>query len=488
MVFDRQFIISPNGFEQLDEWNSLNLFDGTVLAYSNKLHITANKGCSVVLLGHAWQTIPGLSSPEDIISNWDASTPLETVYEAEQSWCGRYVIFFYGIILTDCCGTLGVFYSGGMVSSSIAVMCLAQGLKVENPPIVFGRKPDFVPGPLTTYKNIMRLLPSQVYNLHTREALTRPLLPSGILSFFTAEERTASFIKHYTTSLRNMRYHFPNAKIWLALTGGVDSRTAMAMLEASMIDYATFTNWHPGISEADKDIPPRLANVMGKEYHFFNRGVFLQARQSEYDTHTAGYAADQDRNFWAYQQYDRLKDDCNEVVLLRNSVWECAIDYYGDKKDAFDIERIYPYAKNTPVFWNSLIAWSKMVETDTQNSSIIPTVRCYWDQRMGSWLSSIEQSFDLMDGITSIQITNCRLFLSILMGYKDRHTKKHQMAIIRNIAPSLANIPYEKQYNGYSLKSAPDLKLKIKLGTTFYKQRAIMAVKSVVKKILSIVH
>ena len=53
-----------------------------------------------------------------------------------------------------------------------------------------------------------------------------------------------------------------------------------------------------------------------------------------------------------------------------------------------------------------------------------------------------------MDGIVSIQIANCRLFLSLLFGFddEDRIKKTHEEKIVKALCSFLDNIPYDYQH------------------------------------------
>lgn len=66
------------------------------------------------------------------------------------------------------------------------------------------------------------------------------------------------------------------------------------------------------------------------------------------------------------------------------------------------------------------------------------------EERHGAWLSSIEQGFDLMEGLVSVECCNSRRFFSILTGFsdKDKKRKKHEMMIVRQLCPVLAKYRY----------------------------------------------
>lgn len=455
MIDDKQFLIGPSPLERKD-WNTLQLADGKLyLSYHNKLRITHNAAATAVLIGDAWQALPDKPSPEELITADKGQLTPPQVYEMEQSWCGRYVLIYNNRLTTDACGMLNIFYSATHVSSSLNILCQITGTELQYPDIAYGVSPSFMLGPYTNYDGILRLLPSQSLNLASLPlAETRPLMPAGITPFTSDQERTQFFVDIFTTALRNMQQHFPQHQVWLALTGGVDSRTTMGLLEASGISYRTFTAWHDRITEGDKDIPPHLAATLGHDHLFIPRGQFSQTKYDDYTVHSAGYAVDQDRNFWAYGQYSQLQDRNPLVLILRGSAWGCVIDHYRHHSNPLDIYRLYPHARHYEPMRKSIEQWEHIVANDPYNHDINIWTRLFWDQREGCWLGSLEQAYDVMDGITSIQACNCRLFISTLMGFdqKERFRKLHEKKILRHVCPAICNIPYDRQYNGYSLK------------------------------------
>lgn len=483
MLHDRQFIISHSQ-RCRQGWQSVVLANGLYLSHCPKLSVACNKTRSVLLLGDAWQVLPDEPSPADIVGSMDTNLSMEEVFRLEQSWCGRYILIYGNQLLLDNCGMLGVFYTEKTISSSISLLCETEGRPVVLPPIRFGQSPNFIPGPLTTYEGVLRLLPSQILNIANRQVAFRPLMPFGVTKYESERHRIDAFISMYTTSLRNMQARFPGRQIWLALTGGVDSRVVMSLLEASGVGYKTFTAWHERISEGDKDIPPYLAETLGKEHRFLQRRELSQQRYDEYTAHTAGYATDQDRNFWAYGQYPQLLDEGLEVIIMRNSIWECADDHYRHYTDPLDIWRLYPYANEQQR--QSIEQWLSIVADDRYNKEINSWTRLFWEQREGCWLSSLEQGYDMMDGITSVQACNCRLFMSNLMGFdeRERFLKIHEKKILRQLCPVLLKFPFSTAYNGYSLKQGLSFCEKMSYFLRYRKKRTIQSAKRTVKKII----
>ena len=327
------------------------------------------------------------------------------------------------------------------------------------PDISHRRMPDFVPGIRTPYTDVLRLLPSQLLNYTTKETCSRPLLIDKAPKYGTEEDRIKDFVRHFVHSIQNFSKLFPNHQIWLALTAGRDSRTTLTCFEKAQVNYCTFTLWHNNISRPDCIIPKRLAKAIHRPYRFIehDESQFSQKRYEDYKIHTSGMAVDADWLFYTYNQYQALQEAQRKIVIVRNSAWEIACDYYrgiyGDK--CLDLATLYPGILNNKDFYNATMEWKEqVVGKDQMNSQMSFNDRIFWDLREGCWLSSIEQSLDIMDDIVSIQIANSRLILSLLYGfsYQERIRKIHEEKITASICPEFTKIPYDYQYETVSQK------------------------------------
>ena len=111
----------------------------------------------------------------------------------------------------------------------------------------------------------------------------------------------------------------------------------------------------------------------------------------------------------------------------------------------FDTTKVFPKAKKHELYCKALRLWEELVNHDTINKGINLWDRVMIEERHGAWLSSIEQGFDLMEGITSVECCNSRRFFSILIGFsdKDKKGKKHQKSIVKQICPTLSKYRYQ---------------------------------------------
>lgn len=285
---------------------------------------------------------------------------------------------------------------------------------------------------------------------------SRQLLPDGIGEYLDDECRIDTFINSFTTSLRNMSLSVGDRKILIALTGGYDSRTLLALAHYADIHYECFTLEHEIMTIGDAETPQRLCDQLKCPYTYLSRKAEDYSKElvDEYRLHTDGLANDKDMIYYAHRQYQKLCEKFGKVVFLRSSVWENAVEYYRKFiGEEFNPEIIYDNynAPNGTLVHDSLheyFEWCKLNE----QKGISDCNRFYWELREGCWLSSIEQGFDLIDDGISLQPANCRNLLSILMSFpkEERIVKEHQVKIIKTACPEISDIPFgsNKRLNG----------------------------------------
>lgn len=456
MINKKQFIIAKKKIHSSD-YIYVELKNNYILSYHKDLNIYINKQYEIILLGIAWQVKEKKEDPvseiEKLAEKYEGYIPEEEILRMEESWCGRYVLIVNEKIYLDATGLLGIFYSREGISSSCMMLAEIMGL----PQIIY--RPTFgfnwLPGPLTQYEQIKRLLPSQIYNYNDQTINSRQLLATHIPRYKDEQERIEAFSELFSNSLHNLQDMFPEKKILIALTGGYDSRTLLALAEYAGIDYMCYTLEHKKISEGDTKIPPKLCAALKKDYIYVPRGKnFSEKLKRNYEIHTAGLADDEDKRFYAYGQYQELVEKYGNVVLLRSGVWETATYYFEkfiDNNRKLDFESIYSFFMGDGLVKKSLEFYARWINK-TPLPGLSECNRFYWEQRDANWLSSIEQSFDIMDGVISLQPLNSRLLLSILVDFpvEERRIKMHQMKIISFASPCLAEIEYgKKKLNTY---------------------------------------
>lgn len=462
MVDDKQFIITPPHLAckiiHANLWSNnqiITLSNGYELHFHQDLKVITNETNSVVLLGNAWQVTSDTESPVETVKTMPATADYKQMIEYEKYWCGRYLLIVNGKIMLDLTGSLGVFYDENFVSSSLNILCKVNNASIKYPNIKWGGIPDYVPGPMTPYNSTRRLLPSQILEISTKGLAYRKLLPDVVFQGYKDDVLISKIEQSFCVSAQNMRKEFSDADFWLALTGGRDSRLTMSLLELANIDYKTFTCWNPHITTADIDLPYVLSELAGRRHVYIPRkeNALDENKAKDYDEHTAGMAVDTDRNYYIYGQYQRLIKN-RPIAILRSGVVELTCKYLmkahnlknvSKKEAAFAPCLVYPSPYPEKYIAESFDSWEAIAKGDKENQDMSLWDRMYLELRCGSWLSSIEQSYDVMDNINSIQIWNCRYFMSLLMGFKLSHRiyNKHEEMICNHAYPQFKRIPYD---------------------------------------------
>ena len=432
------------------------LANSFALHYAPDLNISFHND-QIVLIGHAWQANPECPSPIEELTALSEKEQVthEDLFAIEKNWCGRYLLIADGWIYLDACGLINIFYSKDTIASSLGVLSTVENREVILPPIEHRKSPDFVPGMMTLYEGVRRLMPSQLLNITTGTTQLRPLLIDPIPSFASDEEGISTLSTYFIHSVRNLAKAFAGYDIWVASTSGRDSRTSIALMHKAGIKFSTFTLWHQHISHADSILPRRIAKALHLNYRFVKRRQtqFSQQRYDDYRAHTAGMAVDEDWRFYAYNQYPALCQGRRPIVILRSGIWGIANEYYTRKfgEKGKNLSFIYPGILQTDWLRHSAEEWEAMVKADPLNTQIGWIDRIYWELREGCWLASIEQSFDVMDGITSFQLFNSRLLIGTLLRFslQDRLSKSEENKIALSTCPVLSTVPYDYQYDAF---------------------------------------
>ena len=434
----------------LPGWQALPLSGGWVLSCHKKLDVFYLPKHGLLLLGLAWQALPGKASPEQELEALSARTdgPIadEQLMALEESWCGRYVLICGERVFTDACALLPVFYSPAGLSSDLTLLAETMGLdtNIYEP----GKVMNWMPGPMTPYPEIARLMPGQICCFESGRIRPRPLTALSLPDTEDGEARVRVFADLFANSLRSMRARLPGRKMLLALTGGYDSRTLFALAKYAGLDFDAFTLEYDGIYADDVTLPKELCRQAGTVHRYIPRdhGRYSASLEDEYLRHTAGLIRDADRLSYAHGQYQALTEDGTQAALLRGSIWETAVDFYGrsfdrdgPKSDFYDWFCVPERSREK----RSLAQYF-----DWQQSHPQPGLSAcddfYWQQRAACWLSPIEAGFDLLENAVSVQPLNCRLLISMLLDFprEERITKEHQAKIIRYACPEIAGVPF----------------------------------------------
>lgn len=146
-----------------------------------------------------------------------------------------------------------------------------------------------------------------------------------------------------------------------------------------------------------------------------------------YIKHSNGFAKDEDALSYSFGQYDRLAGTDENAIILRSGIWGIVMEYFRsfcNNDGTLDIEKMKksrPQLVNDPNAVQSLIHYLKYLDR-TESFHLKPVDRYHWEIRVGCWLSSVEQSCDMIDNTTFLQPCNSRIFLALLKKLAEQET------------------------------------------------------------------
>jgi hypothetical protein len=446
----RQFLIGPAPVLVDEEWTSIDVGDGMHLSFERALPITPvrdrDRG-AWYLLGRAVQSDPTRAAPPDEI----AAARTAEVDLLTSTWSGRWVLVGDGAVHPDAAGLLGCFYAGDsrdcslVVSSSAALLREQVDPGTASPPLRYRVGMGWYPPPASRFKGIRRLLPSQALTLDGAgdPVRHRPLLVDQPKAGY--DETLAQLETSLRTVLRNLAK--TGRPLWLALTGGYDSRLLLAAMRREGLEFTTFT-WETSIlTKADRTIPPLLAKDVRVRHRFLTRRRFHEERLRIFDEHTAFHTADLDRELIPWGQYEELPPDA--IVILGNVIPLGSLHFYGRLTAHLDVvESVaegYGFAehhRDSPAHWDGIRKWADWIHAHPERGMDWRD-RFYWEQLVAGWCSSCEQATDFVD-VECASPAACQSIMAeeLSIDPAKRYNKRWQVDLTYRMAPSLTDHPY----------------------------------------------
>lgn len=447
IVNRRQFILT-NFYSEVDGFKC-EKFYGYFFCYQEDLkrsYICDRYGKKWILLGEAYSVKEKGSTPEKELKE----TEFKSVEDVYFFWTGRWCLIGDGEVHTDATGMMSLYYyvSKGerwIVSPSLNLVYSSfredfVGFKQKMIP---NASIDWYPAPLTKVRNVYRTFNSQKLSIFETGIKTsyRDVI-NYQFSKLSDEDKRVRLTNYLCNAVYNVS-KFSGRKIWMALTAGTDSRIVLAALLKMGIDFSTYTFDHEAISNGDKNIPFELAKRFGFNHKLIKRTENKPniAWMRKYDEHTFYNIDDADRKFYGYGQYAQIPDD----VITIKSVFEICRGFYYEKiktPNGFKrkIKEYYPDIVSHSSYEESIDLWFNWAERHKNHMDIRD--RFYMEQRIGGWLSTLQQSLDMFP-MTQILITNSAAILSSGYWYSQEEKEKNRIVYeqIENMKSELLDIP-----------------------------------------------
>ena len=424
----RQFCIARSRQQFGPDWCHIDLPDGFTLSYQAHLPIQRIKTETgeTLIIGRCFSSISGSAATCDL--------------------AGRFAILDWPHLRTDAAGLMALYYGGTehqpFVTSSPALAAKLQNAK-DFLQIQLNWKMglNWIPSPGSRVGGVARLMRDQAVKIPSLaiEFFPRPVTPLG--SFEESRLVLTSGLAHVLGQVEKS-----HEKVYLALTGGLDSRTLFAVLLARGIKFEAITQSYPGANPNDAKVAADLCRYAGVRHRLVPMEEPDVKAAAALSLHTANSSDGSDEHYlFPGNSYRFLeKDD----ALIRGGCLELGRRFYQHKFGGLELSEatgeqvLSKFKSDAHVevvrFLDKWLAWRR-----SHWNGLDLTDNFYLDQRLGGWLSAIEQSLDVLPG-NSVQPVNCERFFSSLiapMSQEERSTGALQREVIRHLDSKLLKIP-----------------------------------------------
>lgn len=359
---------------------------------------------------------------------------------------GRHIIFWGdengSKICSDATGMKIVAYHTNRTLISSHVMLIQEIAKEEEnkqyEKIIKVTNRYNLPGNITKYENIKILTPNTLFSLNNK--IVNRFWPRKDIKMLNLEDIVNSIIKDSKTQLELIS---KEKNLLLSLTGGIDSRTTLAMAREYVGNIEFFTYSFKNTSnivyildyEVAKDIAQNLE--LNHKPFYINKGEnYNQFKEilklnSFFKQHSYALAKSY------YDLYSEKKD----LVHIRSNLYEIIkVDYREIRAsiDSFNLDgivkclfmsedkNVYQFCEN----YMNEIQMNNIFNYDGYD------LLC-WEQCMGTWYSDLIIESDL--SFDSMELINCRRILEkfLSVSFEDRQNEKVQKSIINKKWPEL---------------------------------------------------
>ncbi len=461
-VHRRQFLLAGTPQQAAEGWGQLRLGERLYLSHCPELALQAvhdAEGLLWAVLGTAVDSQVNAASLRGGVVAAIRASRSDDVTRLVHTWSGRWLLVSSNCIVGDAAALMGLHYLGAgsrfMASTSTAL--LAQHAAVCR---ADGRVPgwyglDWYPPPGTKYRQVYKLLPDQTLYPATGEVRFFDRLQSFPLGLPSTLGDLVELLRiGLVATVRSLAEAQPGRPFTLALTAGLDSRTSFSVLVDAGVKFDTCTFQHSRISDADRSLPPTIAARHGVPHRFIPSAPPDERLQNIFDRHTDWSVFGADRESYAAGCFGHL---LGERWFIRSGCWELARRYFHRKLQAINLDDVVArpgrVVRRFNTFVNigessvALARWARWRSDHAVTADWRDLF--YRDQRLGGWLSAIEQSLDLADP-TSVHMVNGDLFYRLLLAAArlGEPPEALQAALIERCCPGLMDFPVNPDSGG----------------------------------------
>ena len=420
--------------------------------------LRSTDGREYFLLGLAvLADVPGSS-----VERMFASKHSSDIEEWTGFWAGKWALISAERCWQDAAGLLGVYYrrTGGdlWISSSPAILggYLPNVAPAARLPwkIAHEKGMDWIPAPLTTRENVFKLL--ALRTIDPRSGEIRPV------RFSAACGSAAHDVRLLSSTLKTVMGNWGGLAFrerMVGLTAGFDTRTVLAATKAADVRFEAFTDVHPLLGRADRDLPPRLAARIGIIHSFRDDPELeladIRAREAAIIAHMDRAIFHPTAAMCASGRADHMHDPGLTIASGHGfEIGRCAqwarFFRSGLTERAptpGNLLRAFFHARPTPLsLWmDAMTAWQRSL-SEPVALDLDWRDRFYLEQRFGAWASTVQRTLDVLDG-HFFYPANCLWIAHLLLQHSPRERRMGfaQRSAIQLLAPPLVELPFNPE-------------------------------------------
>lgn len=466
LLYRRQFLLGWERDKVPEGWATIDVAGKFLLSNHpdlNVVHVSSN-GMIIYLLGFLVDPLRPTLDDFTLCEELILTGVREEMIRRLEGWGGRFILLVVeersAWLIGDLTASRPIYYicdGQGRCWCASDPKRLADVLELERDAhtnkftqgayFQHAREPWF-PGDRTLYRGVRRLLPNHYLELASASPIRYwPRERRKILSLNDGAKYASQLLRGM---MRAASHRFPLA---FAITGGIDSRTALAALRDCQGDIIFYTGTLSGVIEGNTDVS--IPSVMLKQYNMMYNVLDCSkpADESFVEVYNRSVTAARDARlkgiYWTYRQFESEK----RVVVLC-VISEIAKCFYGSSKDRIvggsRLARLVDMASDqhaTRAFDN----WLKKSQEVIQKNDFGLLDLFYWEQRAGSWGATCHVEADLAH--ETFLPYNCRALMNYMLSVEEKHRHGPTFALHRTMIemlwPDLLSYPI----NPLSLKS-----------------------------------
>jgi hypothetical protein len=453
MIFKDAFIYVSEPIQIGNDFIKHNLKTGVLYVHESKrIHYRTDESgnITVALIGEKFNASKNALEIDRIASLKDAERVL-------YNWTGRFVLYAYGSFFHDACGLHHIYYgkvdNKTIITSSIALvkklftLCPHDAVGELN----LNHSMDWLPLPLTKYKELRGLLPFQRLSLDLEPTFLPVFSGNTDEKLIKLDDVFNDFIetgRHIVNQILN-----DGRPIELSLTGGHDSRTTLALFKEQRRKFIVSQLDFPRIRIWDMVAFNRLSSKFNLKSKFYTRLNRLndKNRLEEFGKYSDYMCVVEDGDFYAFGQLNR---DLETIVLRSNApttlfrhkiLNQFVFASRSCEELVNEIKSKYPKLDSFKRL--SLESWcNERLVNDEVNRTIDWRILFWLDQRTCAWAGTIDGATAISDCVY-INPFNCPKVLQqfyhiyILLD----SGKDFQEEIMKRLDPELLHIFFNKK-------------------------------------------